>query len=335
MKTVPAPDLRDEQILRVLSGLRPCRRGGLRLERERLVAGGAAREVVHNYGHGGCGVTIAPGCAQLAADLAEQAAGPEAPIAVAGAGVAGLTTALELLQRGRRVVIYAERAGGETTSALAGALWLPTGIEFGSTEAEVGRFRDIVARSKWAFAATDRVRWGVERLAVYEPEGAPPADEFVAIGAIDEPRRLERLPVTGPVRRGRVYETDFIHTPRYLSVLRAEVERLGGHIIRCRFRGLADIVGLAEPTIVNCLGMSAGRLFDDGAMYPARGVLVHMRPQRLGYCVHDGYSYLFPREDALILGGTFEPEQWELEPVEDIAAAILERHRRFFGAATA
>ncbi|MFG0283282.1 MAG: FAD-dependent oxidoreductase [Phycisphaerales bacterium JB039] len=328
--SLPRPTLGDDDVLRVVAGLRPCRRGGLRLEPERLEAGGALKAVVHNYGHGGCGVTIAPGCAQLAADLAEEAAG-EGPIAIAGAGVAGLTTALELLQRGRRVVIYAERAGGATTSALAGALWLPTGIEFGSTEAEVARFRDIIARSKRAFASMDRARWGVERLAVYEPEGAPPADEFVAIGAIDQPRRLDRLPLAGPARSGRVYETDFIHTPRYLSVLRAEVERLGGRMVERRFERPAEIAGLAEPVVVNCLGMAAGLLFGDEAMYPARGVLVHLRPQRLGYCVHDGYSYLFPREDALILGGTFEPGQWDLEPVEQIAAAILAHHRRFFG----
>src|SRR5690606_32002800 len=119
VEPLPAPNLADDQILRIVAGLRPCRRGGLRLEAETLDtgAGGGRKTVVHNYGHGGCGVTIGFGCAEIAADLAQQALGqapgvagdstaraqtgrPLPAIAVLGAGVIGLTTALELLRRG-------------------------------------------------------------------------------------------------------------------------------------------------------------------------------------------------------------------------------------------
>ncbi len=41
-------------------GLRPFRRSGLRLERDRLADG---RAVIHNYGHGGAGFTLSWGCA--------------------------------------------------------------------------------------------------------------------------------------------------------------------------------------------------------------------------------------------------------------------------------
>ncbi|MFC9060166.1 FAD-dependent oxidoreductase, partial [Streptomyces sp. NPDC057074] len=49
-----------------LVGLRPAR-DAVRLERETLPDG---RLLVHNYGHGGAGVTVAWGCAQEAAGLA-------------------------------------------------------------------------------------------------------------------------------------------------------------------------------------------------------------------------------------------------------------------------
>jgi D-amino-acid oxidase len=42
-------------------GLRPFRRSGIRLEREQLADG---RTVIHNYGHGGSGFTLAWGCAE-------------------------------------------------------------------------------------------------------------------------------------------------------------------------------------------------------------------------------------------------------------------------------
>jgi D-amino-acid oxidase len=47
------------------TGLRPAREGGVRLEWD------AALSVLHNYGHGGSGVTYSWGCAEEAADLVE------------------------------------------------------------------------------------------------------------------------------------------------------------------------------------------------------------------------------------------------------------------------
>ncbi|NED29607.1 amino acid oxidase, partial [Streptomyces anulatus] len=47
-------------------GLRPAREAGVRIEAEALPGGGL---LVHNYGHGGAGVTVAWGCARAAAAL--------------------------------------------------------------------------------------------------------------------------------------------------------------------------------------------------------------------------------------------------------------------------
>jgi D-amino-acid oxidase len=49
-------------------GLRPFRKSGLRLERDRLRDG---RSVIHNYGHGGAGFTLSWGCAREVLKLAE------------------------------------------------------------------------------------------------------------------------------------------------------------------------------------------------------------------------------------------------------------------------
>jgi D-amino-acid oxidase len=51
-------------------GLRPFRKSGVRLERDRLADG---RAVIHNYGHGGAGFTLSWGCAHEVFDLAASA----------------------------------------------------------------------------------------------------------------------------------------------------------------------------------------------------------------------------------------------------------------------
>ncbi|MCN9241598.1 FAD-binding oxidoreductase [Streptomyces sp. RY43-2] len=63
------PEIAGARVLEHRVGLRPVREA-VRLEREVLPGGGM---LVHNYGHGGAGVTVAWGCAREAAELADSA----------------------------------------------------------------------------------------------------------------------------------------------------------------------------------------------------------------------------------------------------------------------
>ncbi len=54
-------ELEKPRVLRERVGLRPFRKSGVRLEKEKLRDG---RTVIHNYGHGGSGFTLAWGCAR-------------------------------------------------------------------------------------------------------------------------------------------------------------------------------------------------------------------------------------------------------------------------------
>ncbi|WP_432148809.1 FAD-dependent oxidoreductase [Streptomyces sp. bgisy029] len=60
------PEIAGARVLGHRVGLRPVREAGVRIEAEALPGGGL---LVHNYGHGGAGVTVAWGCARAAAAL--------------------------------------------------------------------------------------------------------------------------------------------------------------------------------------------------------------------------------------------------------------------------
>lgn len=60
------PEIARARITGHVAGLRPARDAGVRIEAEPLPGGG---RLVHNYGHGGAGVTVAWGCAETAAQL--------------------------------------------------------------------------------------------------------------------------------------------------------------------------------------------------------------------------------------------------------------------------
>lgn len=61
------PEIAGARVLAHRAGLRPVRDGGVRIDAEATRSGGV---LVHNYGHGGAGVTVAWGCAREAAALA-------------------------------------------------------------------------------------------------------------------------------------------------------------------------------------------------------------------------------------------------------------------------
>ena len=75
------------------AGVRPFRTGTYRLEIEPF----GPKYVIHNYGHGGAGITMSWGCAQAVVDLLQTLVpgGTRAQIAVLGAGVMGLTASEE------------------------------------------------------------------------------------------------------------------------------------------------------------------------------------------------------------------------------------------------
>lgn len=68
------------RVVKTLTGLRPYRPTGYVVRREEF----AGKALVHNYGHGGCGVTLSWGCAEQAVKLlSDRQAGS---VAVIGAG---------------------------------------------------------------------------------------------------------------------------------------------------------------------------------------------------------------------------------------------------------
>jgi D-amino-acid oxidase len=111
-----------------IAGVRPYRNSSYRLEAETI----SNRFFVHNYGHGGAGITLSWGCAAKVRDIigAYLVGSKEKSVAVLGAGVMGLTAATRMLDLGLDVTIYSDRLPAQTTSAKAGGQWAVSVVEF-------------------------------------------------------------------------------------------------------------------------------------------------------------------------------------------------------------
>src|SRR6516162_9985585 len=117
--------------IRTVVGLRPYRPSGFVVRAEKI----GEKLFIHNYGHGGAGITLSWGTAQLATALLPGES--MSAMAVLGCGAVGLATARLLQERGLPVTIYAAALPPNTTSNIAGGQWFPFGVfDFGKQSPE-------------------------------------------------------------------------------------------------------------------------------------------------------------------------------------------------------
>src|SRR5215813_8659849 len=108
-----------DRIVRTTVGLRPHRDAGFVLKTDKL----DDRLLIHNYGHGGAGMSLAWGTGLMAAEFATEHQSRKA--AVIGCGSVGLTCARQLQRRGFDVTIYALAIPPNVTSNMSLAGFTP------------------------------------------------------------------------------------------------------------------------------------------------------------------------------------------------------------------
>lgn len=321
-----APVIADEsRVIRTMAGLRPYRRSGFVVRAEQL----GEKLLVHNYGHGGAGITLSWGTSKLAIELGLQ--GRSGAVAVLGSGVVGLSTARLAQEAGFPVTIYTAALPPDTTSNIAGGQFHPFGL-----------FRDDAVTAEWKdqFARALDYSWrryqimvgddyGIRWLPTYVETDSPDAKVIATFPPIN--RMLTPSEHPFPWASALRYDTMYVETGRYLRQMIRDVQIAGGKIVVKRLASPADIAGLAESIVFNCTGLGSRDLFGDQDLHPARGQLAILEPQpEVRYAFTGGPGYMFPRPDGIVLGGTFELDQWDATPEPETIARIIASHKRFF-----
>lgn len=316
-----------------MAGLRPYRASGFRVEREDL---GGGRVLVHNYGHGGAGVTLSWGSAWLAVEELLGDGPPPARAAVIGCGAVGLATARLLQRRGVEVTIYAKDLPPETTSNVACAQWGPYSVSDARVHSDA--FEDQLERaariSHRLFQDLVGVRYGVRWLPNYPlsdvPFGGPGQPDRLA-DLFPESRDLDPGTHPFPVRHAREYTTMMIEPPVYLGAVMQDFRAAGGRIRIRAFGSFDELTALPERRAVNCTGIGARELVGDEELIPLKGQLTVLLPQpEIRYIALYQGLYMMPRADGILLGGTRERGEWSLEPDREAEDRILAGHRDFF-----
>lgn len=327
-----------DRVIREIVGLRPYRSEGYRVEAERL----GTKLFIHNYGHGGAGITLSWGTATQAVDLLKGQPLPRATgrnsarrFAVIGCGVNGLSTAIMLQRRYSdgtpNVTIYARDLPSQTTSNIAAGYWSPVSLydDDAVTPKWTEQFRTAARVSNRAYQLLVGGGYGVRWLDIFTHHRTeaslggelPGGDDLYPNRIIHrDPANFFGVPIV------RQYSSMMIETPIYLRALLRDFYAAGGRIVVKEFRDRREVMRLAESVIFNCSGLGARSLFGDEKLFPVRGQLEVLLPQPEIDYGYIGPGHMFPRSDGIFLGGTFDRDDWSLEVNPEHSSYILNTH---------
>jgi hypothetical protein len=134
-----------------------------------------------------------------------------------------------------------------------------------------------------------------------------------------------------PIENVVAFDTMYVETGHFLRQMLRDISIAGGKIQVRDFPDPQAIQALPESLVFNCTGLGARALFGDEELHPVRGQLAVLLPQPdVRYAFAGSSGYMFPRADGILLGGTFEHDQWDDRPQQSDIARIIESHKEFF-----
>lgn len=246
-------------------------------------------------------------------------------IAVIGAGINGLACGVTLLEAGYSVEIFANNFTPNTTSSVAGALWM--------------QFKALPwnAVSRW-------LKHSFETYQILEKDPASgvnvlPYKEYYPTRVEQpcwladanhpyQPIPLENIPSN--YKSGFAANIHRLDSTLLLPYLQNKFTELGGKFHQRYFTNLHSVES-EHPIIINCTGTGADGLEKDTSAYPIRGQCLitekvpGLNTIYLCFLNDENYVAIVPRKNDCWLGGTAHPKNWDAKIHQETTRFILEQ----------
>ena len=259
---------------------RPMRRGVPNMTIESV----GSQLIAHNYGHGGSGWTLAPGCSKYVVDLVEaspkgKSISKNAAVTVVGGGVLGLFTAYELVQRGYTNITVVADKFDKLTSHNAGGLLAPVSM---SNNPEIQPLIDKIGIDAYKFYASvaqgkqqDFQKGALIVPAYFEDRDASGLEPYV--GKVMQPAKDVILDFGNGTQRKMVSYDDgiFINTAKMMQALHDFL----GKKVKFENKKINKFSDATSSLVFNCSGLGASKLNNDAEVVPVQGHLIMLRDQ--------------------------------------------------------
>lgn len=244
-------------------------------------------------------------------------------ILIIGCGVSGLSCGIRLLEAGCSAQIWARDLPPRTTSNVAAAIWYPykaypENLVIGWSAATYADFVQLAQLPETGVA--QRAGMEIFPWVVEDPWWRAAVPSFRHATASELPDGYQD---------GYVFEAPVIEMPVYLGYLMQRFEALGGKIT-VRSLAAVDEAFAQYDRVIDCAGLGARELIGDATLTPIRGQVVRVAQVGIERFWLDDYgpngvTYIVPRANDCILGGTADEGSEDLTPDPATAAAIIAR----------
>jgi hypothetical protein len=334
VRLTPPPKITKENILGFGFGVRPYRVGGFRLDREDI----CGKSFYHNYGHGGGGVSLAPGCARRIVDkFLMEHKDKEREVAILGCGYMGLFQSIILAELGFDVTIYAhifpQKEGfykdkSLLVSQVAGGFWMPFGCDFTSNRP----LHDATTKESYQFY-TDCIEKKLYKGLSYKDAVLIDYENPILTAVPEGLMNWREVKVdfgNGVLHDAIIYRTILIDGDTFLNELMDEARQKGVKFVEREFVNLSDILTLKEKVIFNCMGGESRKFFKDDNLIPIAGHLIYVKK-------HPGVDYFlcsrtpdpafqvttYPQSNKLAIGLAYQKIGWITEPNKQTLETIM------------
>lgn len=321
------PDLSESKIIAYSTGLRPYRKKGIRLEAERI----GNKLIIHDYGHGGSGISLSWGCAQEAINILKNNKNMPAPIAILGAGVIGLTTAHLLKDQGYDVTVYADTFVPFTTSNRAAGLFspdfalgdMPEDLVLRLKQTSYLKFYNLAHNIDTEFQGVFVLPSYSEKSQLQVTDVLPDSHVIVNCNNVTKVCR-KRSDIVFDLN---IYLTDLFEKAKVKGVV-FEMKKMSS---------INDLQDLKQKVVFNCTGLGSRELFNDTDLVPVKGHLVIFSAQpNINYVVtkwhqqKNTFFSLIPWKTQLLLAGTMEEGIEDLAVDQETVNVLMNNAKSFF-----
>lgn len=348
---ITPPNLDDDHLGQKIICHRPMRAKTPNLMVEKLKQ--ENKIILHHYGHGGSGWTLAPASAEYVVKLLENSVhasdlGKQTPITIIGAGVIGLFTAYKLQQFGYQNITLVADSFDNLTSHNAGGLIAPVSMNNEFSKQAIIETISIEAYKFFARIADKshpHFKTGAFFIPTYLANAHnSPLAPYVKHQVMKPPTDVI-LDFGNGTQRRMIAHSDgiFIDTVKMINELTAYLKIF----VKFRRQKINNFSQIKSKYIINCTGLGSKILVPhDENLVSVQGHMVALKDQFmddlqyiiLAYCDDEFVNrygqkvkrsfYLFPKP---VIGGTFISEASLDTPNDEEFAILIDNARKFFG----
>lgn len=251
------------------------------------------------------------------------------PILILGAGVSGLTTGVLLQEKGYDVEIWARDLSPDTTSNVAGAVWFPYKVN-PDTDLTVWSGKTLTALEELHVSLGSEAT-GITISPVIELKHSPSEDPWWK-DAVKNLRHALPNELPPGYQDGFVFDAPVVNMDVYLSYLMQTFQSKGGRIKQQTVHDLSEAFNVSS-IVINCTGLGSRELVNDRDIHASRGQVIKVRQNGSRRVLIDedsdaALSYIIPRLNDIVLGGTSEEYSEMLATDEHQTQDILRRCSR-------